>query len=155
MPSMVGFNWEISLVVMEQAITGRETPQARPRAILLVFEWIESRHQCEVWIWREKKNYFATETFVPGHKDIGHILIFAKQRQVQKDFDGLGIGSHDNHFGNTSIQGFGRFVGPLLCLLVVHSLLHQIQQGDGKFSISERKSFFRHGGEGFSDDTLW
>lgn len=33
---MVDFSWEASLVVMEQAITGRETPQALPRAILLL-----------------------------------------------------------------------------------------------------------------------
>ena len=34
-PSMTDFNWDASLVVMEHAMTGRETPQARPKAILL------------------------------------------------------------------------------------------------------------------------
>ena len=32
---MTDFNWDASLVVMEHAMTGRETPQARPKAILL------------------------------------------------------------------------------------------------------------------------
>jgi hypothetical protein len=32
---MTDFNWDASLVVMEHAMTGRDTPQARPRAILL------------------------------------------------------------------------------------------------------------------------
>ena len=34
-PSINDFNCDASLVVMEQAITGRDTPQARPNAILL------------------------------------------------------------------------------------------------------------------------
>ena len=35
---------EASLVVMEQAMTGRETPQARPRAILLFIVFREIKH---------------------------------------------------------------------------------------------------------------
>jgi hypothetical protein len=34
-PSIVFLSWDASLVVIEQAITGRETPQARPNATLL------------------------------------------------------------------------------------------------------------------------
>jgi hypothetical protein len=36
MSSIVFFNCDASLVVMEQEITGRETPHARPSAILLL-----------------------------------------------------------------------------------------------------------------------
>ena len=41
MASMVGLSCETSLVVMEQEITGRDTPQARPSAILLKSNRIE------------------------------------------------------------------------------------------------------------------
>ncbi|KAK6312173.1 hypothetical protein J4Q44_G00178370 [Coregonus suidteri] len=53
-------------MVTEVAMTGRETPQARPRACL--------------------------ET----HKHIGHVLVFAEQWQVEDDLQGSGVcGHHD------------------------------------------------------------
>jgi hypothetical protein len=38
-PSMRDFSCDASLVVMEQAMTGRDTPQALPRAILLHYKY--------------------------------------------------------------------------------------------------------------------
>ena len=40
-----GFNWEPSLVVMEHAITGLETPQARPRATIEIYLIILQVHK--------------------------------------------------------------------------------------------------------------
>jgi len=51
-PSINDFNCDASLVVMEQAMTGRETPQARPRAILLCIRKREND--------REKGEFFGT-----------------------------------------------------------------------------------------------
>lgn len=64
---------------------------------------------------------------LPWNKDVGNILIFAKQRQVEQNFDWFGISRHDNQLGNTPVQCFGGFVGTLLRLLVVGSLLDQFQ----------------------------
>eukprot|EP00977_Amphora_coffeiformis_P013383 scaffold3498_cov176-Amphora_coffeaeformis.AAC.11 len=35
---------------------------------------------------------------------------------MQEDFNGFRIGSHDNELGNTAIERFGGFVGPLFDL---------------------------------------
>ena len=37
-PSIKDLSWEASLVVMEQEMTGRDTPQARPSATLLLIK---------------------------------------------------------------------------------------------------------------------
>ena len=39
---MTDFNCDASLVVIEQAMTGRDTPQARPKAILLCMYYLDS-----------------------------------------------------------------------------------------------------------------
>ena len=62
-------------------------------------------------------------THAPWDKDVGDIFIFTQQRQVKKNFNWLGISSQNDEFGNTTIQGLGGFVGSLLGLLVVGSLL--------------------------------
>ena len=48
-PSMRVLSCDASLVVMEHAMTGRDTPQARPRATLLL------RVGCGVWGEEEEK----------------------------------------------------------------------------------------------------
>ena len=81
---------------MEQAITGRETPQARPNAILLIDDIQKPRQT------KGKKRPLGgnREHFVvlelPGNKYIGNILIFAQERKMQQDFNGFGIGCHDD-----------------------------------------------------------
>mmetsp|Transcript_32272 Transcript_32272/g.50042 ORF Transcript_32272/g.50042 Transcript_32272/m.50042 type:complete len:195 (+) Transcript_32272:80-664(+) len=76
------------------------------------------------------------------NKDVRNILIFTQEWQVKKNFDGLGIGSHDDELGDSSIQGLGGFVSTLLGLLVVGGLLDQVQEGDGQVGVCERESLF-------------
>ena len=50
-----------------------------------------------------------------------------KQWQVQQNFNGFGIGGHDDDFANAPIQRLGGFIGALFGLLVIGGLLDQIQ----------------------------
>lgn len=67
-------------------------------------------------------------------------LVLAEQRQVEENLKGLGVRSHDDQVGDASVKSLGSLVRTLLQLLVVGSLLHQVQQGDSELSISERVS---------------
>jgi hypothetical protein len=63
---MVVFNCEASLVVMEQAITGRETPHARPKATLLQIP-NEDRYESSIGKnesgnYHDDHHFIATET---------------------------------------------------------------------------------------------
>ena len=94
-PSITDFNWDASLVVMEHAMTGRDTPQARPRAILL--------HSVYVYIFptmmKNRSDKGSRETgndeyksfeienatakrmsvTLPWYKNVRYVLIFAQQ----------------------------------------------------------------------------
>jgi hypothetical protein len=70
---------------------------------------------------------------------------------VKKNFNWLGVGRHDDEFGDTSIQGLGGLVGSLLGLLVVGGLLDQIQEGHSQICICEWEGFLRHGCFYFKD----
>lgn len=63
---------------------------------------------------------------------------------MQENLNRFGVRRHDDQFTDTAIQRFRRFVGTLLGLLVVGSLLDQIQQGNGQFRIRKGKGFFGH-----------
>lgn len=56
---------------------------------------------------------------------------------MQKNLEGLSIGSHDDKIRDASVEGLGGLVGALLKLLVVGSLLHKIQDGHGQLGIRE------------------
>merc|ERR1712083_138029 len=60
-------------------------------------------------------------------KDVGNILVFTQKWDVEKDFQGLGIGSQNDKFGLAAVQSLGSFVGTLLQLLVVNGLLSQVE----------------------------
>ncbi len=74
----------------------------------------------------------ATQSGFGGDKDVRNVLIFTQKRQVQQDFEGFSVSSHDDKFGNTTVEGLGGFVGSLAKLLVVRGLLDQIQDAVGQ-----------------------
>lgn len=75
------------------------------------------------------------------NENISDVLILAQKRKVEEDLQGLGIGRHNNQIGDTSVQGLGGLVGTLLQLLVVGSLLHQVQDGHGELGVGKGVSF--------------
>ena len=78
-------------------MTGRETPQARPSACLDLTN--------------------TSGTFLSSHN----------RGEVEKDFEGLGIGGKDDKLRLATVQGLGGFVGSFAHLLVVGSLLDQVK----------------------------
>ena len=76
-----------------------------------------------------------------GDEDERNVLLFAQQRQMEEIFQGIGVGSHDNQVGDTSVESLGGLVGTLLQQLVVQSLLHEVKDGDGQLGISEGEGF--------------
>ena len=58
-------------------------------------------------------------------ENVGNVFVLAQQGQMQQDFKGLGVGSQDDDFGDTAIEGLGGFVRALLELLVVGGLLNE------------------------------
>jgi cytochrome c553 len=51
-----------------------------------------------------------------------NVLVFAKERQMQQNFQGLCVGCHHDEFTDTAIQSFCCLVRAFLELLVVASL---------------------------------
>lgn len=76
-----------------------------------------------------------------GDKDVRDVLVFAQQGQVEQDFEGFGVGSHDDEFRDTAVEGLGGFVGTLAELLVVGGLLNEVQDAVGEGVVSEGVSF--------------
>jgi len=63
---------------------------------------------------------------------------------MQENLNGFRVGGQDNHFADTTVERLGGLVGSLFDLLVIGSLLDEIQQGNGKVGIGQGKCFFRH-----------
>ena len=97
-------------------MTGRDTPQARPKACL------------------ERTKTYGTFLSWQGNASEGRAKFkmvaganLAEERQVQQDLQRLSVGSHNDELGNAAVQRLGGFVGALLELLVVRGLLDQVQ----------------------------
>jgi hypothetical protein len=80
-----------SLVVTEAAMTGRETPQARPRAVL---EGTGCQRCSGELRMRQEQ---LTE-------DVGDVLVLAEEGEVENDLNGLDVGGHDDELGDTTVQ---------------------------------------------------
>ena len=48
----------------------------------------------------------AAQRVLRQHENVGNVLIFAKEWQMEKDFDGLGVSRHHNQFRQITIQCF-------------------------------------------------
>ncbi len=59
---------------------------------------------------------------------------------MKNDLDGLDVGGHDDELADTTVEGFCGLVGTLLQLLVVRSLLNQIEDLVGESGISQGES---------------
>ena len=77
-------------MVTEQAMTGLEMPQARPKACL------------------ERTN--TQGTFLSSH---------SRGREVRDDLQGLSVCCHHDELRDASVEGFGGFIGSFPKLLVV------------------------------------
>jgi len=60
-------------------------------------------------------------------KDVRDVLLFAKQGKMQQNFERLRVSGKDYEFGDTTVQGFRGFVSTLFELLVLGSLIDELQ----------------------------
>lgn len=130
------FSWLPSLVVTEQAITGRDTPQARPRAALEGTKTYgtfcrpatgriqaEQHDSCSSSgrVQHSRGNQVVEhvdEHAVQCWESAGLLIVYAivqgcphlvlgQQGQVQQNLDGLSVSSHDDELSDTAVQGLG------------------------------------------------
>jgi hypothetical protein len=107
------------LVVMDTAMTGRDTPQARPSAALdgtntyATFCAAASRGHRVCW-WMGKGGWRLGHAHAedsrckwPMQAATGAHLVLRQKGKVQKDLDGLRVGCHDHELGDASVQGLG------------------------------------------------
>lgn len=60
---------------------------------------------------------------------------------MKNNLNRLNVGRHDDKFSNSSVQSFCSFIGTLFELLVVRSLLDQIENLVRETCVSKRKGF--------------
>ena len=94
----------------------------------------------------------TAEGDLAGNEDVRDVLVLAEEGQMEENFDRFGIGGHDDHLTDTTVQCLGRLVGTLLGLLVVRSLLDEVEQGYGELGVGEGKGFLTHGCVDWCDD---
>ena len=73
---------------------------------------------------------------------------------MEENLDRFGVGGHDDHLTDTTVQCLGGLVGTLLGLLVVRSLLDEVEQGYGELGVGEGKGFLTHGCVDWCDDQI-
>jgi hypothetical protein len=52
-----------------------------------------------------------TQSSLGRKEDIRDVLVFTEEGEVEYDLDGFDVGGEDDEFTNTSVEGFGGFVG--------------------------------------------
>ena len=91
---------------------------------------------------RQQRTTCSAECLLRLDKHIGDVLVFTQQREVEKDFEWLGIGRQHEKLRLGSVERLGRFVGTLFELLVVGSLLHKIENLDSQHIVCQRVGFW-------------
>ena len=83
-----------------------------------------------------------------AHKDVGHILVLAQQRDVEQDLQGLRVCRHHDELRLSSVESLGGLIGALPQLFVVGGLLDKIQYLGGQRLVGKwvglGVDFFRH-----------
>lgn len=51
----------------------------------------------------------TSEGSLGRNKDVRHVLVFAQQRQMEKNGQRFSVGSHDDQLGNTTVEGLGGY----------------------------------------------
>lgn len=105
------------------AITGRETPQARPRASL------------------EGTNTYGTFCGVISGcaaRGMGAHLVLAEEGKMEQNFQGLRVGGHHDELRAVAVQRLRGLVRALLQLLVVLRLGDHVPDGLLKLRVRER-----------------
>ena len=77
-----------------------------------------------------------------GDEDVGNVLVFAEEGEVEENLDGVGVAGHDDEFGLTAVEGLGGFVGTLLDLLGLGGVLDEVEDFGGELSVSEGVGLF-------------
>lgn len=94
----------------------------------------------------------TAEGDLAGNEDVRDVLVLAEEGQMEENLDRFGVGGHDDHLTDTTVQCLGGLVGTLLGLLVVRSLLDEVEQGYGELGVGEGKGFLTHGCVDWCDD---
>ena len=74
----------------------------------------------------------TTKSLLGSYEHIGHVLVLAEQRNMEKDLQWLTVSSQHNELRLTTVKGLGGLVGSLSHLLVVGCLLNQVQNLGGQ-----------------------
>ncbi|KAI3486741.1 hypothetical protein L1887_49691 [Cichorium endivia] len=74
-----------------------------------------------------------------GDKDVGDVLVLAEEGQVEDDLDGLDVGGHHDELADAAVERLGGLVGTLLELLVVRSLLDEVEDLVGERGVGQRE----------------
>ncbi len=53
----------------------------------------------------------ALVTLLGPDEDVGNVLVFAEEGDVEENFQGFGVGSKNDELRLASVQGFGRLIG--------------------------------------------
>ena len=53
----------------------------------------------------------ALVTLLGPDEDVGNVLVFAEEGDVEENFQGFGVGSKNDELGLASVQGLGRLIG--------------------------------------------
>lgn len=58
---------------------------------------------------RSRNSTSTSESGFRGNENVRNVLVFTEEGQVKENFNGFGIGSHDDEFTDTSVEGLQRF----------------------------------------------
>merc|ERR1711915_988593 len=83
----------------------------------------------------------SSEGLFGSNKNEGHILILAQQWDMKKNLQWFTVSCKDNKFSLTPIQSFRSFISSLSQLLIVRSLLNEIQYFGSESLLCKRISF--------------
>jgi len=84
----------------------------------------------------------ATQRRFGSDEDVRDVLVLAKQREMQDDLQRLRVRRHHDKLGDAPIQRLRRLVGALFQLLVITSLLNQLEDVLGQLRIRQRIGFW-------------